>query len=347
MTTYRPDHADELIRTAQAMVAAGRGILAADESTPTANKRFKAAGIEPSDEKRREYRELLLTIPDLEQYISGVILYDETIRQSTTDGKPFVDVLRERGQIVGIKVDKGAKPLAGSTGEKVTEGLDGLRDRFAEYYEMGARFAKWRAVITIGADGRPTRACIEANAHALARYAALSQEGGLVPVIEPEVLIDGDHDIATCERVTEETLDEVFHQLYHQNVMLEGTILKTSMVISGKEAPDRAGVEEVADRTVETLRRAVPAALGGVVFLSGGQGVEEATAHLNAMHQRHEDRLPWPLSFSYARAIQGPAMNYWKGDSGRTEEAQRLAFTRAKFNGLATLGKYSADMEPG
>ena len=347
MTMYRPDHADELIRTAQAMVAPGKGILAADESTPTATKRLTAAGVEPTAENRHAYRELLLTTPDLEQYISGIILFDETIRQSTAEGKPFVDVLRERGQVIGIKVDAGAKALAGSPGEKVTEGLDGLRDRFVEYYDMGARFAKWRAVITIGDGGRPTRACIEANAHGLARYAALAQEGGLVPVIEPEVLINGDHDIATCERVTEEVLDEVFRQLYHQNVMLEGTILKTSMVISGKEAANRASVEEVADRTIETLRRAVPAALGGVVFLSGGQGEEEATAHLNAMHQRHGDRLPWPLSFSYARAIQGPALNHWHGDPANVAECQRLVFTRAKFNGLATEGKYSPDMEPG
>ncbi|MFO7582260.1 class I fructose-bisphosphate aldolase [Guyparkeria sp.] len=345
MTTYRPEKADELIQTARAMVAPGKGILAIDESNGTCNKRFEAVGIDPSEEKRRQYRELLLTIPDLETYVSGAILYDETIRQSTADGKSFIDVMRERGQVVGIKVDTGAKPLAGSDGEKVTEGLDGLRERIAEYYGMGARFAKWRAVITIGRDGRPTRGCIEANAHALARYAALCQEGGLVPIIEPEVLIDGDHDIDTCERVTEEELNEVFRQLYHQNVMLEGVILKTSMVISGKDAASRAGVEEVAERTVETLLRTVPAALGGVVFLSGGQGVEESTAHLNAMHQRHGDRLPWPLTFSYARAIQGPALGYWKGESANAEEAQKRAFKRAKFNGLASEGKYSADME--
>ncbi|QGT78696.1 fructose-bisphosphate aldolase class I [Guyparkeria halophila] len=346
MTTYRPEKADELIQTAKAMVAPGKGILAIDESNGTCNKRFEAVGIEPTEQKRREYRELLLTTPNLEEYVSGAILYDETIRQTTGDGKSFIDVMRERGQVVGIKVDTGAKPLAGSDGEKVTEGLDGLRERLAEYYEMGARFAKWRAVIAIDtAKGLPTRGCIEANAHALARYAALCQEAGVVPIIEPEVLIDGDHDITTCERVTEEELNEVFRQLYHQNVMLEGVILKTSMVISGKGASNRAGVDEVADRTVETLRRTVPAALGGVVFLSGGQGVEESTAHLNAMHVRHADRLPWPLTFSYARAIQGPALNYWKGEPGNVAEAQQRALTRAKYNGLASLGKYSEDME--
>ncbi len=345
MTQYRPEKADELIRTAQAMVAPGKGILAIDESNGTCNKRFEAVGIEPTETKRREYRELLLTTPGLQEYVSGAILYDETIRQSTADGKSFIDVMRDRGQVVGIKVDTGAKPLAAAPGEKVTEGLDGLRERIEEYYAMGARFAKWRAVITIGEDGRPSRGCIEANAHALARYAALCQEGGLVPIIEPEVLIDGDHDIATCEQVTEEELNEVFRQLSHQNVMLEGVILKTSMVISGKGAANRAGVEEVADRTVETLLRTVPSALGGVVFLSGGQGVEESSAHLSAMHQRHGDRLPWPLIFSYARAIQGPALNHWKGEPGNVEEAQQRALKRAKFNGLASQGKYSPDME--
>ncbi|MBN2872434.1 MAG: fructose-bisphosphate aldolase class I [Halothiobacillaceae bacterium] len=343
---YRPEKADELIKTAKAMVAPGKGVLAIDESNGTCNKRFEANGIDATEEKRRQYRELLLTTPDLEKYVSGAILFDETIRQSAADGTSFIDVMHKRGQVVGIKVDTGAKPLAGSDGEKVTEGLDGLRERLGEYYEMGARFAKWRAVITIDtAKGLPTRGCIEANAHALARYAALCQEAGLVPMIEPEVLIDGEHDIATCEQVTEEGLVEVFDQLHRQNVMLEGVILKTSMVISSKGASNRAGVDEVADRTVETLLRTVPAALGGVVFLSGGQGVEESTAHLNAMHKRHGDRLPWPLTFSYARAIQGPALEYWKGEPGNVEEAQKRALKRARFNGLASQGEYSADME--
>lgn len=346
MTTYRPEKADELIQTAKAMVAPGKGILAADESNGTCNKRLEAVGVEPTESKRREYRELLLTTPDLEKYISGVILYDETIRQATADGKPFIDVMRERDQVIGIKVDTGAKPLAGLEGEKVTEGLDGLRERVAEYYQMGARFAKWRAVVTIDTDkGLPTWGCTEANTHAQARYAALCQEGGLVPIVEPEVLIDGDHDIATCERVTERELNELFRQLYHQNVMLEGVILKTSMVISGTKAANRAGVEEVAERTIETMLRTVPAALGGVVFLSGGQGAEESTAHLNAMHQRYGDRLPWPLTFSYARAIQGPALNYWKGEPANVAEAQQRVLKRAHLNGLASLGKYSPDME--
>lgn len=344
MTKYTPQHADELRRTARAMVADGKGIIAIDESSGTCNKRFKSVGVESTEENRRRYRQLLLTTPGLEEYVSGPIMFDETIRQETDDGTPFVKVIQDKGQIPGIKVDKGAHPLAGSPEEKVTEGLDGLRERVEEYYAMGARFAKWRAVITIG-DGIPTRQCYESNAHAMARYAALCQEGGLVPIVEPEVLIDGDHDIDTCEAVTEEIHHELFSQLYRQQVMLSGTVLKTSMVISGLECKHRANVDEVAERTVQTLLRTVPAALGAVVFLSGGQSPEESTAHLNAMNRKYRDKLPWPLSFSYARAIQQPALNYWKGNPDNVEEAQRLVYTRAKFNGLAALGQYSEEME--
>ncbi len=344
MTRYVLKHADELRRTARAMVADGKGILAIDESHGSCEKRFKSVGIEFSEETRRQYRQLLLTTPGLEEYVSGPILFDETIRQRTDDGTPFVKIIQDKGQIPGIKVDKGAHSLAGSPKEKVTEGLDGLRERVAEYYAMGARFAKWRAVITIG-DGIPTRQCYESNAHAMARYGALCQEGGLVPIVEPEVLIDGDHDIDTCESVTEEIHRELFAQLYRHNVMLSGCILKTSMVISGLEAKSRAGVEEVAQRTVQTLRRTVPAALAGVVFLSGGQSPEESTAHLNVMKRKYRGELPWPLTFSYARAIQQPALNYWKGKSENVKGAQKLVYQRAKFNGLAALGQYSEDME--
>jgi fructose-bisphosphate aldolase class I len=344
MTRYVSKHADDLRRTAHAMVADGKGILAIDESHGSCEKRFKSVDIECSEETRRQYRQLLLTTPGLEEYVSGPILFDETIRQQADDGTPFVKVIQDKGQIPGIKVDKGAHSLAGSPKEKVTEGLDGLRERVAEYYAMGARFAKWRAVITIG-DGIPTRQCYESNAHAMARYAALCQEGCLVPIVEPEVLIDGDHDIDTCERVTEEIHRELFAQLYRHNVMLSGCILKTSMVISGLEAKPRAGVEEVAERTVQTLLRTVPAALAGVVFLSGGQSPEESTAHLNTMKRKYRGKLPWPLTFSYARAIQQPALKYWKGKPDNVKGAQKLVYQRAKFNGLAALGHYSEDME--
>jgi fructose-bisphosphate aldolase class I len=344
MTKYIPKHADELRRTARALVADGKGIIAIDESSGTCERRFKSVGVKSTEETRRQYRQLLLTTPGIEEYISGPILFDETIRQKTDDGTPFVKVIQGKGQIPGIKVDKGAHPLAGSQSEKVTEGLDGLRARIEEYYGMGARFAKWRAVITIG-EGIPTRQCYEANAHAMARYAALCQEGGLVPVVEPEVLIDGDHDIDTCEAVTEEIHRELFAQLYRHRVWLAGTLLKTSMVISGLECKRRAGVEEVAERTVQTLLRTVPAALAGVVFLSGGQTPEESTAHLNAMNRTYRGELPWALSFSYARAIQQPALNYWKGKPANVERAQKLVYQRAKFNGLATTGQYSEDME--
>ena len=344
MVHYDWKHADELKGTARAMVAPGKGLLAADESNRTASKRLEAVGIESSEETRRQYRQLLFTAPEIEEAISGVILYDETIRQADDEGRPFPELLKDRGILPGIKVDTGAKPLAGSPEEKVTEGLDGLRERITEYYDMGARFAKWRAVITVG-PGIPTRQCLEANAHALARYAALCQEGGLVPIVEPEVLINGDHDIDTCEAVTEENLRQVFAELYRHHVMLEGTILKSSMVISGLDAPARAGVEEVAERTVATLKRAVPAALGGVVFLSGGQGNVEATQHLDAMNKKFKDQVPWRLTFSYARALQGPALEAWGADRSRIEEAARAFAFRARLNGLASEAQYSGDME--
>ncbi|MFP4615395.1 MAG: class I fructose-bisphosphate aldolase [Thiohalospira sp.] len=344
MAHYPWKHAEELKQTAQSMVANYKGILAADESNRTATKRLEEVGIESTEESRRKYRQLLFTAPDIDKYISGVILFDETIRQKDDNGTPFPELLKGRGIIPGIKVDTGAKPLAGSPEEKVTEGLDGLRERLAEYYEMGARFSKWRAVITVG-DGMPTRQCMEANAHALARYSALCQENGLVPIVEPEVLLNGSHDIGTCEAVTEENLRTVFNELYRHNVMPEGTVLKTSMVISGLDAPSRAGVEEVAERTVQTLERVVPPALGGVVFLSGGQGDVEATQHLDAMNKKFKNRVPWRLTFSYARALQNPALGSWGSDMANTEQAQQAFAFRAKLNSLASEGEYSEDLE--
>jgi len=344
MAQHHWEHADELTQTARAMVAPGKGILAADESNATATKRLEAVGVESSEESRRQYRQLFFTAPEVENYISGVILYDETIRQADDNGTPFPDLLKERGIVPGIKVDTGAKPLAGSPNEKVTEGLDGLRDRIKAYYDMGARFAKWRAVITIG-EGMPTRQSLEANAHALARYAALCQEGGLVPMVEPEVLINGSHDIDTCEAVTEENLQTVFAELHRHNVMLEGTILKTSMVISALDASRRADVQEVADRTVTTLKRVVPPALGGVVFLSGGQGNVEATQHLDAMNKKYKNLVPWRLTFSYARALQGPTLDTWGADQSRVDDAKQEFTHRARLNGLASEGQYSEDQE--
>lgn len=329
---------EDLEEIAQAMVAPGKGIIAIDESNNTIRKRFDAVGVECTEENRRAYREMLLTTPNLGQYISGAILFDETIRQSTRDGVPFTKVMTEAGILPGIKVDKGTVPLAGCPGELITEGLDGLRGRLEEYARLGARFAKWRAVINIGED-IPTGTCIEANAHALARYAALCQEQGLVPMVEPEVLMDGSHDIETCYDVTEATLRALFNALYEHNVMLEGTILKASMVIAGKDCPEQADVEEVADMTVRCLRSAVPAALPGIVFLSGGQSDEQATAHLNAMNQ-YED-LPWPLSFSYGRAMQQAALKLWAADpAGNYAKAQQTVFERARDNGLAALGEW-------
>lgn len=334
--------ARDLETTAKAMVAKGKGILASDESTGTIKKRLAAIGVESTEETRRAYRELLYTARGAGQYISGAIMFDETLRQSARDGAPFVKVLEAQGIVPGIKVDTGAKALAGAPGEKVTEGLDGLRERLAEYAGLGARFTKWRAVITIG-DHIPTRACIEANAHALARFAALSQEAGLVPIVEPEVLMDGGHDIERCRAVTEWTLNWVFHQLFEHHVRLEGTVLKPNMVVSGKECPTQAGVEEVAETTIRTLRRTVPAAVPGIVFLSGGQSEEEATVHLNAMNAMGPQ--PWELSFSYGRALQQSALKAWGGDPANVPAAQAAFLHRARMNAAARSGSYRPEME--
>jgi fructose-bisphosphate aldolase class I len=330
---------EELESIAQAMVAPGKGIIAIDESTSTIKKRFDSVKIENSEENRRAYREMLLTAPKLGDYISGAILYDETIRQSTKAGVPFTKVMLDNGILPGIKVDKGPHPLAGFPGEVVTEGLDGLRERLAEYAKLGAKFAKWRAVINI-ADDAPSGTCIEANCHALARYAALCQEAGIVPMVEPEVLMDGNHDIDICYEVTEATLRSLFGALYEQNVMLEGTILKASMVIPGKDCPDQASVDEVAEATVRCLKATVPASLPGIVFLSGGQTDEQSTAHLNAMNQMGPH--PWPLSFSYGRAMQSAALKYWSKDLVKNfAEAQKIVVSRARENGLAALGQWT------
>lgn len=334
---------DALESVAHAMVARGKGILAIDESTGTIEKRFKGVGVESTEGNRRDYRGMLISTEGLGDHISGAILFDETIRQSAEDGTPFVKIMEKAGVLPGIKVDRGAKPLAGFPGEKVTEGLDGLRDRLNEYVDLGARFAKWRAVIAI-TEETPTGACIDANAHALARYAALCQEAGLVPIVEPEVLMDGNHDIDTCYDVTEATLRSVFGALYDQNVVLEGTILKASMVLSGKDCNGQADTEDVAEATIRCLRNSVPAALPGIVFLSGGQSDEEATAHLNAMNQMGPH--PWPLSFSYGRALQQPALKLWAEDpKGNYDKAQKVLAHRARMNGLAAMGEYDESLE--
>jgi fructose-bisphosphate aldolase class I len=332
----------ELEATAKAMVAPGKGILAADESTPTMNKRLEAVGVEPDESSRHAFRELILTTEGTAEFISGVILFDETIREATADGTPFPELLAERGMLPGIKVDTGAKPLAGFPGEKVTEGLDGLRERLVEYRELGARFAKWRAVITIG-DGLPTGGCINANAHALARYAALCQEAGIVPIVEPEVLMDGDHTIDRSEEVTAETLDAVFNQLADQRVLLEGMILKPNMVLSGYACPDQADVEEVAERTLATLRRTVPAEVPGIAFLSGGQSDELATAHLDAMNRI--GGAPWEVTFSYGRGLLAGALKLWSGQASKVADAQALHLHRARCTAAARMGEYSESME--
>ena len=329
---------EELENIAQAMVAPGKGIIAIDESNATIKKRFDSVKIENTEENRRAYREMLLTAPKLSEHISGAILYDETIRQSTKAGVPFTKVMLDNGILPGIKVDKGPQALAGFPGEVITEGLDGLRERLAEYARLGAKFAKWRAVITIGEDA-PSGTCIEANCHALARYAALCQEAGIVPMVEPEILMDGDHDIEVCYDVTEATLRSLFGSLYEQNVMLEGTILKASMVISGKSCPEQASVDDVAEATVRCLKASVPTLLPGIVFLSGGQSDEQSTAHLNAMNQMGPH--PWPLSFSYGRAMQSAALKVWSKDLVKNfAEAQKIVSARAKENGLAALGQW-------
>ena len=332
----------ELHETAKALVAEGKGILAADESTGTIKKRFDSIQLESTEDNRRAYRELLFTTPGVEEYISGVILYDETIRQSASDGTPFPKLLADRGIIPGIKVDLGAKPLALAEGETVTEGLDGLRERFAEYYELGARFSKWRATYSIDAQ-RPSEYCVWTNAHALGRYAALSQEAGIVPIVEPEVLMDGDHSIEHAAKATGRAQQALFTELHDQRVDLYGTLLKPNMVLSGYEAGDRAGVNEVAEATLDVLTRHVPAAVPGIVFLSGGQTDEDATAHLNAMNARGPH--PWELSFSYGRALQAPAIKSWGGDPANVEEAQKAFYRRAKFNSAARTGSYAPEME--
>ncbi len=331
-----------LNQTAVAMVADGRGILAADESTGTIGKRFKTINVENAEPNRRAYREMLFTTPEMEKYTSGVILYEETLFQSTRDGKPFAKLLAEKGVIPGIKVDMGAKPLAGAPGELVTEGLDGLRERLVKYREAGARFAKWRAVITIG-DGIPSDYCINVNAHALARYAALCQENDIVPIVEPEVLMDADNSIQVCEEVTNKTLAEVFKQLAQQRVQLEGIILKPNMVIAGKKCAQQADIKTVAEATVRTLKAHVPASVPGIAFLSGGQSDELATAHLNAMNTLGSQ--PWKLSFSYGRALQAPALKAWSGNEANIAAGQAAFLHRAKCNSAATLGRYSDAME--
>jgi len=328
---------------AQAMVAKGKGILAADESTPTCTKRFESINVESTEDNRNAYRDMLFTADGIENHISGVILFDETIRQSTVNGSiPFPEHLAALGIIPGIKVDKGAKQLANSDDEKITEGLDGLRDRLKEYYELGARFAKWRAVITIGEE-IPTAYCISANAHALARYAALCQEQGLVPIVEPEILMNGDHTIEESYQLTTETLYTVFYELAAQGVELEGMVLKPNMVLSGYDCSEQASVKEVAEMTVDCFFNTVPAAVQGIAFLSGGQSDELATAHLNAMNQI--DGTPWNLTFSYGRALQAPALKAWSGRAENIPTAQEALMKRAIFNGLATKGEYSSDME--
>jgi fructose-bisphosphate aldolase class I len=339
---------EKLDEIAAAMVARGKGILAADESSGTIRKRFDAIGAQSTEDNRRDYREMLFRTEEaLRNYISGVILFDETIRQKAADGTPLVDVIAATGALPGIKVDKGAKELAGAPGEKITEGLDGLRERLAEYRELGAKFAKWRAVIDIGRAGDrniPSPYCIGANMHALARYAALCQEAGIVPIVEPEVLMDGDHDIDRCFEVTEYTLKQLYGDLFEQRVRLEGSVLKPNMVISGKKCAKRAGVEEVAEKTVRCLKRSVPAAVAGIVFLSGGQSDEEATAHLSAMNALGE-ALPWPLSFSYGRALQAAPLKAWGGKRENLAAAQRAFLHRAHMNGLATTGGWSPELE--
>jgi fructose-bisphosphate aldolase class I len=334
----------QLEATAQALVASDKGLLAMDESNPTCNKRFAQLGIPQTVEARRAYRELIVSTPGLGECISGAILYDETIRQQKKDGTSFVTALMDAGIIPGIKVDMGATDLAGFPGEKVTEGLDGLRDRLSEYSRMGARFAKWRAVIAIG-DGIPSRGCVEANAQALARYAALCQEAGLIPIVEPEVLMDGDHTLDRCFEVTEEVLREVFCQLNSQRVMLEGVILKPNMVLPGLVCPHQETVDEVSDATVNCLLRAVPAAVPAIAFLSGGQSAELASARLNAMNLRFKSRLPWALAFSFARAIQQPALEIWKGQEANVLAAQQALYHRACCNQAARRGEYHASME--
>jgi len=334
----------EITKTAKTLISQDKGLLAMDESHPTCNKRFAALGIPQDEETRRAYREMIVTTPGLGESISGAILYDETIRQKKKDGTPIIKAIIDAGIIPGIKVDMGAKDLAGYPGEKITEGLDGLRDRLKEYFQMGARFAKWRAIIAIG-HGIPSQTCIETNAHALARYAALCQEAGMVPVVEPEVLMDGDHTLQQCFEVTEKVLRTVFNQLYSQKVMLDGMILKPNMVLPGLGCPKQESLDKVADATVNCLLQAVPAAVPGIAFLSGGQSSELASARLNAMNIRFKSRLPWALAFSFARAIQQPALEIWHGEEINVPKAQQALYHRAKCNQAARRGDYNTGME--
>src|ERR1700689_2983756 len=334
----------ELNKVATAMVAPGRGILAADESTATIKKRFDALGVESTSDSRRDYREMLFRTADaMSKYISGVILSDETIKQTAQDGTPLVTLIEKRGALPGIKVDKGTTPLPSCPGEVVTEGLDGLRQRLAEYRGLGAKFAKWRAVIDVSEHGMPSYTCVNANAHALARYAALCQDEGIVPIVEPEVLMDGGHDIDRCAEVTTWVLKETFAELFYSRVALEGMVLKPNMTIPGKKSPQRASVEEVADRTLRVLKDCVPASVPGIAFLSGGQSDEEATAHLDAMNKMGP--LPWRVSFSYGRALQAAPQKTWSGKSENVAAAQRAFGHRAMMNGLASLGQWKADLE--
>jgi fructose-bisphosphate aldolase class I len=332
----------QLQSTAQSLVAEGKGILAADESTGTIKKRRDSIGVESTEETRRAYRELLFTTDGAEEFISGVILYDETIRQSASDGTPFPELLESKGIIPGIKVDLGAKPLALTDGETVTEGLDGLRARLEEYRELGARFAKWRATYSIASD-KPSEYCVWTNAHALARYAALCQEADIVPIVEPEVLQDGKHTIGESRKATGRVLQAVYTELHDQRLDFRGTLLKPNMVLSGYDASDRASAEEVADVTLECFYKHVPAAVPGIVFLSGGQSDEDATAHLNAMNARGPH--PWQLSFSYGRALQAPALKAWGGKPENVDAAQRAYYHRAKMNSAARTGMYAPEME--
>ena len=336
---------EQLRNTANAMVQKGKGILAADESNPTCGKRFESIGVESTELTRNTYRDLLFTTNGMEEFISGVILFDETLRQSTiSDGTTFPQYLKNLGVMLGIKVDKGAKELASHSGEKVTEGLDGLRERLSEYYKLGARFAKWRAVITIG-EGIPTKACIHVNAHALARYAALCQEADIVPIVEPEVLMEGKHSIDSCHEISQKTFTKVFEELDKQRVYLEGIVLKPNMIVSGIGCSEQAGVEEVADRTVEVLKATVPDDVPGCAFLSGGQSNQNSTAHLNMMNAKHEGSLPWNLSFSYGRALQASTLTTWSGKDENIPAAQEAFLQRAKFNGMATKGTYTEALE--
>ncbi len=342
MSTVRSN--TDLEEVARALVAPGKGILAADESSGTIKKRFDSIGVESTETNRRDYREMLFTTEGAGDYISGVILYDETIRQKASDGTPLVEILQRQGIIPGIKVDTGAKPLAKSPGEMVTEGLDGLRERLVEYRGLGAKFAKWRAVINIDGDRIPTQYCLDVNAHALARYAALCQEEGIVPIVEPEVMMEGNHTIERCYQVTCDSLHATFDELYAQRVEFEGMLLKPNMVLPGKDR-GKASPDEVADATIRCFKTAVPAAVPGIVFLSGGQSDEEATANLDAMNKRGP--LPWQLSFSYGRALQAPSLKAWKGDKANVDAGQRAFLHRARLNGAARSGSYSPDMESG